>query len=61
MLVECILGKMRVAFQYVNHYRAPRNNVALLGFFIELREGANDIGAQAAAVSIDTSQSKGWG
>jgi hypothetical protein len=36
---------MRVAFEDVDDDGTPRDDVALLGFFFEEGEGADDIGA----------------
>lgn len=42
---------MRVAFQDINHNGSPGEDIALLSFLVEMREGADDISAETGPVS----------
>ena len=46
VLVECLFGEVDVAFHDIDNHGAPRDDVALLRFFIEGDVIADDIGAK---------------
>lgn len=44
MLVEAVFGEVGVSFKHVDDDRAPGDDVALLGFFVEEDKGADNVG-----------------
>ena len=52
VLLEAVLGEIRVSFQHVNDYRSPRNDVPLLSFFVEQDKRANDVRTQPGGHNV---------